>query len=337
MAEDWKNVLSTYILQQNQDEVDYRLRGGPTVVTDLDYLMRRGERKARMAKWYEEREASPLRSETKAKLVSEPVETADEVEVDLQLHRKIYYNKAGVKHREERLDQQRLLLVRSGADWVIETVTQKVPERSPVLAGAFPNSGLPGDSPRKADKRGPYLNRDVLGTGGVPKGPIYRREDAVKYADDWWDGFNPEFAGFEVDCTNYISQCLFAGGAPINYTGKRESGWWYKGYVGSQESWSYSWAVAGSLERYLSTSRSALRAISVDRPEQLELGDVIIYDWDGDGAYQHSTIVTAFDAGGMPLVNAHTVSSRHRYWDYKDSYAWTEKTKYRFFHIADRF
>lgn len=79
----------------------------------------------------------------------------------------------------------------------------------------------------------------------------YRREDAVLYADRWWDGFNPEFAAFEVDCTNYISQSLFAGGAPINYTGKRESGWWYKGYVGDKEAWSYSWSVANALERFL--------------------------------------------------------------------------------------
>ncbi|WP_138494927.1 amidase domain-containing protein [Paenibacillus pinistramenti] len=337
MADEWKNVLSTYILQQNQDEVDYRPRGGQTVVTDLDYLLRRGERKLRMEKWYQERGASPLRSETKAKLVGDPVETPGEVEVELQLRRKIYYEKSGVKHREDRLDHQRLHLVRSGSDWLIETVTQLVPERNPVLAGAYPGSGLPGDTPHRLDRRGPYLNREVLGAGGIPRGPVYRREDAARYADEWWDAYNPEFTGFEVDCTNFISQCLFAGGAPINYTGKRESGWWYKGYIGGQEGWSYSWSVAGSLERYLSSSRSSLRAELVDRAEQLELGDVIIYDWDGDGAYQHSTIVTAFDAGGMPLVNAHTVSSRHRYWDYKDSYAWTESTRYRFFHIADRF
>lgn len=75
----------------------------------------------------------------------------------------------------------------------------------------------------------------------------------------------------------------------------------------------------------------------MERPEQLQLGDVIIYDWDGDGGFQHSTIVTAFDAGGMPLVNAHTTPSKHRYWDYRDSYAWTENTVYRFFRIADYF
>ena len=68
-----------------------------------------------------------------------------------------------------------------------------------------------------------------------------------------------------------------------------------------------------------------------------DAGDVIVYDWDGDGAFQHSTIVTAFDAGGKPLVNAHTVSSRHRYWDYRDSYAWNDNTEYRFYHIPDYF
>jgi hypothetical protein len=336
MSEDWKKVLSTYILQQNQDEVDYRPRGGPTVVTDLEYLMRRGERKVRMAQWYGDRGASPLRSETKAKLLGEPVETPDEVRVELQLIRKIYYDKSGIQHQEDRIDHQALTFARSGADWVIERVIQEVPERSPVLAGAFPDSGLAEGSSENKGIRAPYLNREVLG-GGVPRGAVYRREDAVVYANKWWDSFNPEFHGFEVDCTNYVSQCLFAGGAPINYTGKRESGWWYKGYVGSEEAWSYSWAVSNSLERYLSTSRSGLHAVVMDRAEQLELGDIIIYDWDGNGAYEHCTVVTSFDADGMPLVNAHTVSSRHRYWDYRDSYAWTERTKYRFFHIADRF
>jgi len=34
-------------------------------------------------------------------------------------------------------------------------------------------------------------------------------------------------------------------------------------------------------------------------------------------------------------VNAHTISSRHRYWEYKDSPAWTKDTRYRFLHIPD--
>jgi hypothetical protein len=48
---------------------------------------------------------------------------------------------------------------------------------------------------------------------------------------------------------------------------------------------------------------------------------VISYDWDGSGHYGHSAFVTVIDANGMPLVNAHSTDSKHRYWDYRDSHA----------------
>lgn len=49
------------------------------------------------------------------------------------------------------------------------------------------------------------------------------------------------------------------------------------------------------------------------------IGDVICYDWEGDGRFNHNTIVTAYDADGQPLVNAHTQNSLHRRWEYRDS------------------
>ncbi|MEK4508721.1 amidase domain-containing protein [Paenibacillus sp. FSL K6-2524] len=332
MMDGWRNTLSIYVNQYNQDEVDYGTRSQSTVVTDLEYLMSRGGRKHRLDQWYKERRAVPLRNETRAKLIREIQNREGEIEVELQFFRTTYYNKGGARHQEERVEEQRLTLVRDEEDWFITRIEHRVPERHASFI-------LPRYQTENVDSKNgpssPFLNKELL--GGVARSTAYRRKDAVQYADKWWNDFNPEFSTFEVDCTHFISQCLFAGGAPINYTGKRESGWWYKGYVNGKEAWSFSWAVAGGLERHLTHSRSGLRAEVVDRPEQLQLGDVIIYDWDGDGAYQHSTIVTAFDAGGMPLVNAHTTPSRHRYWDYKDSYAWTENTVYRFFHIADWF
>ncbi|MNW38711.1 Putative amidase domain-containing protein [Fontibacillus panacisegetis] len=334
MAEEWRKILSIYVNQYNQDEVDYRVRTDSQIVTDLDYLMKSGERKRKLEGWYRDRGASPLRCETRARLVREIENRSGEIEVELILGQKIYYEKGGARHQEERMEKQRLTLQREGDGWNVSRVFQPVPERSPAMMLPFLQEKETGYERRNGSPK-PFLNHELLG-GGASRSIVYRREDAVLYADRWWDSFNPEFSAFEVDCTNYISQCLFAGGAPINYTGKRESGWWYKGYVGGREAWSYSWSVANALERHLTHSNSGLRAELVDRPEQLELGDVIIYDWDGNGSYQHSTIVTAFDAGGMPLVNAHTVPSKHRYWDYRDSYAWNESTVYRFFHIADR-
>ncbi|GAE48034.1 hypothetical protein JCM21738_5090 [Mesobacillus boroniphilus JCM 21738] len=44
------------------------------------------------------------------------------------------------------------------------------------------------------------------------KGFKYDRLKAVQYAERWWNDYNPAYKKFEVDCTNYISQCLHQGG-----------------------------------------------------------------------------------------------------------------------------
>lgn len=159
----------------------------------------------------------------------------------------------------------------------------------------------------------------------------YDRQKAVQYAERWWNSYNPAYERFAVNCTNYVSQCLYAGGALMNYTGRRASGWWYRG--GKNPQWSFSWSVSNSLLTYLATSKSHLQAELVPSPAQLTLGDVIIYDWDGDSRFQHSTIVTGIADDGLPLVNAQTTNSRMRYFAYTDSPAWTAKTQYRYFHI----
>lgn len=158
----------------------------------------------------------------------------------------------------------------------------------------------------------------------------YNRQQAVQYAERWWNDYNPAYRQFDVDCTNYVSQCLRAGGAPMRGYPNRSQGWWYQ-----NNNWSFSWAVAHSLRWYLGTSKSGLQANEVNQPEHLELGDVICYDFDGDGRWQHTTIVVAKDQNNMPLVNAHTTNSRMRYWAYEDSTAYTEQIQYKFFHIRD--
>jgi len=108
----------------------------------------------------------------------------------------------------------------------------------------------------------------------------------------------------------------------------RQTGWWIKG-----QNYSYSWAVANSLRLFLDNSKSGLGAKLVSRPELLLPGDVICYDFQGDGRFDHNTIVVAKDANGMPLVNAHTYNSRMRYWAYTDSTAYTPNIKYKFYSI----
>ncbi|ASK60934.1 hypothetical protein CFK37_01255 [Virgibacillus phasianinus] len=158
----------------------------------------------------------------------------------------------------------------------------------------------------------------------------YDRLAAIKYANHWWNSYNPAYRQFDVDCTNYISQCLHAGGAPMTGAPNRGRGWWY-----GASNWSFSWAVAHSLRWYLSGSSSGLKGKEMEAATDLIPGDVICYDFEGDGRWNHNTIVVAKDGNGEPLVNAHTSNSTHRYWSYEDSTAWTPNIAYKFFRIGE--
>ncbi len=158
---------------------------------------------------------------------------------------------------------------------------------------------------------------------------MYNREAAVRYAHQWWNSYNPAFPSFSVDCTNFVSQCLLAGGAPMRGYPGRENGWWIRGGA-----WSFSWSVAHSLRWYLEGSRSGLKAARKQSPEMLLPGDVIIYDFTGDGRMDHAAIVVS-KQNGIPLVNAHTANSRNRHWSYTTSTAYTAGIRYYFFHIDE--
>lgn len=157
---------------------------------------------------------------------------------------------------------------------------------------------------------------------------FYNREKAVAYAETWWNQYNPQFPVFRVDCTNFVSQCLYAGGAPMWGYPDRLNGWWCQ-----NNNWSLSWSVSHSLYWYLKADTNRLGAVEVSTAEELYAGDVICYDFQGNARFDHSTIVVAKDSNGSPLVNAHTDNSRHRAWVYNDSAAWTPKINYAFFHI----
>lgn len=158
---------------------------------------------------------------------------------------------------------------------------------------------------------------------------LYDRIKAVQYAERWWNSYSPNYPHFAVDCTNFVSQCLYAGGAPMNGAPIREKGWWCQA-----NNWSFSWSVAHALYWYLKTSTMGLVAKEVEHVKALYVGDVICYDFEGDGTWNHNTIIVAKDDAGEPLVNAHTDNSWHRYWTYTDSAAWTPQTRYAFFHIG---
>jgi hypothetical protein len=302
----WKTALTDYLQRRNQMILEYQVSSLIGYVLDPIYLNLQKQRLHRLHILHKQRNLQLIDHQTELIFVHHE-EFDNEIRAIVQLRLTSYYQIDACFYTEEKLECEEISLLCYNGFWFINRI-------QPKLSDLFVDA---------VSTRSPIL---------------YNRKKVQDYANTWWNSFNPSYLFFkEDDCTNFVSQCLFAGDAPMNYTGKRELGWWYQGKSGKQELWSFSWAVADSLRRYLTGGGHDWHAEIVDSPLKLTIGDVISYDWDGNGHYQHSAIVTESDANGMPLVSAHTTNSRNRYWDYRDSYAWTSQTQYRYFHMPDQF
>lgn len=143
----------------------------------------------------------------------------------------------------------------------------------------------------------------------------YDRLGAVRYAKNHALFPNPSFKYFEVyetlggDCTNFISQCLLAGNAPMTYT--TDYAWWYNKsgtYNINDDKWSIPWAVAHSLYWTLKVNQQSgkpgPKGFEVDNVSILELGDLILYE-SSNGIIYHSAIITSF-SNSEPLIAQHT-------------------------------
>jgi len=142
----------------------------------------------------------------------------------------------------------------------------------------------------------------------------YLRNIAVNYATKYALKPNNSYRYFPLindrsgDCANFISQCLKAGGAPMNYSSKNP--WWYKHNSTNvkNDTWSISWTVAHSLYWYLKINQESklygAKGLEVRDVSQLQLGDIIFFE-DNKGAIFHSAIVTSF-LYNEPLISHHS-------------------------------
>lgn len=131
----------------------------------------------------------------------------------------------------------------------------------------------------------------------------YNRETAVSYARKYAKSRNPEFYDFSSlggDCTNFISQCLYAGFKEMDFVG--EIPWYYKSLLQR----SYSWTSVMFLQKYLLSNKANVKETSL---EKLQLGDII--QLKNDFYYFHSLIVTKIDDINI-YVCAHSDDSLDR-------------------------
>lgn len=130
----------------------------------------------------------------------------------------------------------------------------------------------------------------------------YNREGAVAYAKKWALGKNPNyfhFGGIGGDCTNFISQCLLAGGGNMNFD--KYYGWFYV----DKDNRSPSWTSVKYLQRFLLTKNSPGFIVKVLPIDKLQVGDIIQIR-QNPKEFNHSVIITR-------ITNREIYVSAHSY------------------------
>lgn len=135
----------------------------------------------------------------------------------------------------------------------------------------------------------------------------YNREEATKYATKWALSRNPAYKDYEKwggDCTNYVSQCVHAGGIHFDHEGNNilKQWYWY-----SDMNRTPSWTGAEPFYKYLignntdDTQNFGVYAKEVAYNE-LELGDIVQLIYENDLAY-HNMIITDVILEGNYLID----------------------------------
>lgn len=156
----------------------------------------------------------------------------------------------------------------------------------------------------------------------------YRRLNAVLYAHHWAYGRNPRFYDYEElggDCTNFASQCVYAGAGVMNYT--PVYGWYYI----DPDNKAPAWTGVEYFYSFLTRPQISLGPVAreTDDLRLAQPGDVIQLRFSGP-VFQHSPVVVQTSPDGSAdkiLLAAHSSDAD---WRPLSSY---EYEAYRVLHI----
>jgi hypothetical protein len=164
---------------------------------------------------------------------------------------------------------------------------------------------------------------------------FYDRAKAKEYIDTYWDNYNPAYPTFHQgggDCTNFISQVLYAGGMPWAddknpANNKKSTNWYCKPGATAKDSdkrITFSWKIAAvfkahwinKVERHrIYSYTEAIQNIN-ELSGEVFLGDVVQFCY-SSGVPYHTLAVTGFnrdpDYNVMDIVLAsHDIDSNKR-------------------------
>lgn len=136
---------------------------------------------------------------------------------------------------------------------------------------------------------------------GTVSADTYDRNGAVFYARNHATDYSgvpgsSYFWNHGGDCTNFISQSMYLGGnRPMTRNLNDGTSWFY--FSSNAGQYSSSWAGVNAFKNYWTWRRANLIYIPAGQsylPSSVpvQLGDVVQADWDGNGVYDHTMMIT---------------------------------------------
>ena len=138
----------------------------------------------------------------------------------------------------------------------------------------------------------------INGTG------TYNRSGAQSHALNHCINYDTRYCNYnpcDGDCANFVSQCLEMGGQVGDNAWNRFTGACGNCGTTALLAGTYTWANNKFLQEWIINTG---RGISEDTIDALDVGDVVNYDWSGDGRFDHATIVVD-GTDGNTLICSH--------------------------------
>lgn len=137
---------------------------------------------------------------------------------------------------------------------------------------------------------------------------LYNRSKVLDYAEKWAYDRNPQYYNFDSvggDCTNFASQCIYAGSNRMNYS--KQNGWYY--INGNNKS--PSWSGVEFLYNFLVKNKSFGPFGKETKQDKIEVGDLAQLSFDGD-KFTHTLVIVKienkFDIDKI-FISSHTYDS----------------------------
>lgn len=161
----------------------------------------------------------------------------------------------------------------------------------------------------------------------VQSSSAYNPYKAAEYANKWVShsangsddslGYNTsQYAtNGKLDCTNYVSQCMYAGGMEMDTVGDYND-WWYD----SKQScpWSTVWFTATPHFKYFKNKYTSYT--NVTNSAYIIPGNPVYYNWTNNSSdyndFNHAAICVGYNSSGTPIVNSHSNDYYHVHWNY---------------------